>query len=224
MSRLSTLIELLHGVPQAALATLSASMPGYPFATAVPFALDSQHRPVLLISKLAEHSRNLAQDPKASLVVSQTLGKGEITRATLVGEMVPIEATPDWTARYLRYQPDAELFLQLGDFSFARMEVLRIQIIGGFAKATWLEGKAFLDVNPLRLDQESPLLDELGSLLSTHERLLGLDAYGADVMIHGTRQRLTFQPSPVLAEAIPKAFVNAIQRHRKSMATAGEGA
>lgn len=52
-SRLKILIDLLHAPGDIGLATLSAAVPGYPFATSVPFATDEHHRPLMLISRLA---------------------------------------------------------------------------------------------------------------------------------------------------------------------------
>jgi putative heme iron utilization protein len=54
-----------HGV----LATLSKRLGGAPFASVCPFITDHHARPVFLISGLAEHTRNLAADPRASLIV-----------------------------------------------------------------------------------------------------------------------------------------------------------
>ena len=118
-SRLAVLIDLLHRCPDGALATHSVAMPGYPFATALPFAIDQQHRPLFLISRLAEHTQNLAVHPRASLLVRIPLAAGEVARATVAGPVAPIDAEPLLVERYLRYQPDAERFLQLGDSVFS---------------------------------------------------------------------------------------------------------
>jgi putative heme iron utilization protein len=136
-SRLEILIDLLHGAGDAALATQSLSMPGFPFASAVPFATDERHRPLLLISRLAEHTQNLNADARASLLLSRPLGDGEMARVTLLGQVAPAEASQELVARYLRYHPEAERFLRLGDFAFHRLEPVRIRVIGGFAQAGW---------------------------------------------------------------------------------------
>ena len=54
-----------------ALQLLSAAMPGYPFVTLLPYALDGRGAPLFLISSLAEHTRNLQADPRASLLVAR---------------------------------------------------------------------------------------------------------------------------------------------------------
>lgn len=75
LSRLELLIDLLHSATDAALATHSTTIEGYPFATAVPFVADAHHRPVFLLSGLAEHTRNLAANPRASLMIMKSLGR-----------------------------------------------------------------------------------------------------------------------------------------------------
>ena len=156
-SRSENLIDLLHGCSDAALATHSLAVPGFPFVTALPFATDERHRPVFLISGLAEHTQNLAADARASLLVRRLLPAGEMVRATLVGHVRPIDAEPLLVARYLRYQPDAERFLQLGDFRFFRLEPVRARIVGGFAQAGWLAGDRLTDSPALPLNEEAEL-------------------------------------------------------------------
>jgi putative heme iron utilization protein len=64
-------LQLLHGQHYATLATHSGQLAGYPYATVLPYVLDEQHRPLLLISALAEHTRNLLADGRCSLSVLQ---------------------------------------------------------------------------------------------------------------------------------------------------------
>lgn len=201
--RLATLIDLLHRCPDGALATHSLAVPGYPFATALPFATDQQHRPVFLISRLAEHTQNLAADPRASLLVRIPLADGEMARATVVGPVAPIEAEPLLVGRYLRYQPEAERFLQFGDFRFFRMEPAQARIIGGFAQAGWLDGER-IGVSPrLTLPEERELLDALAAPAGA--TLLGVDSLGLDLRLGAQRLRLGFEAGPLAAADVAAA-------------------
>lgn len=202
LSRLELLIDLLHSSSESALATHSVQLPGYPFASAVPFVTDAQHRPVLLISSLAEHTRNLAAAPKASLMIVKPLGEGEMARVSLVGEIQPFDAEPLLVRRYLRYHPPAERFLQLGDFRFHRFEPLRVLTVGGFAQARWLEGERIHGAPHLSLDDEAALLEEISVPPESGARILGIDCYGLDLMAAGVRQRLRFASGPVTADAL----------------------
>jgi heme iron utilization protein len=200
-SRLKTLIDLLHAPGDIALATHSTAVAGFPYATEVAFATDEHHRPMLLISRLAEHTQNLLADTRASLLVARSLGEGEIARASLVGNVVEIEAPPLLVARYLRYHPEAERFLQLGDFRFFRLDPLRIRVVGGFAQAGWLEGKPLIEAPFISLEDEAHLIESANSHLPDGIELLGVDAYGVDYRIGGTRKRAVFKAGPVLVDA-----------------------
>ncbi len=86
-------LTLLHTCTHGTLATHSTTLPGYPFATAVPYVLDDRHRPILCISALAAHTKNLLADPRVSLSVVQP-GADEVqdtARLTLVADAVRIE-------------------------------------------------------------------------------------------------------------------------------------
>lgn len=195
--RLATLIDLLHRCPDGALATHSVAVPGYPFATALPFATDQQHRPLFLISRLAEHTQNLAADPRASLLVRIPLAEGEMARATVVGSVGPIETESLLVERYLRYQPEAERFLDFGDFRFFRMEPVQARIIGGFAQAGWLDGERIAVSPRLTLAEERAALDALRA--RDDVLLLGMDSLGLDISLSGERRRLAFGDQPLPA-------------------------
>ena len=55
--------ELLLKEYRGALSTLSKAMPGFPFGSVVPYCLDEQGRPLILISRIAQHTHNLQKDP-----------------------------------------------------------------------------------------------------------------------------------------------------------------
>jgi len=201
LSRLELTIELLHAVPEAALATHATALPGFPFASVVSFVADERHRPVFLISRLAEHTRNLATDARAGLVMAMRMGEGEIARVTLLGEARPIEANPLLTNRYLRHHPHAEYFLQLGDFAFYRLDPLRILAVGGFAQAGWIEGARLLDAPAMTLEEEAALLERHADELPSGWRLVGADFYGVNVLREGQLSRIRFPTGAVTREA-----------------------
>lgn len=201
LSRLELLIDLLHFVQEAALATHSTTLEGFPFASAVPFVPDEHHRPIILISGLAEHSRNLSTNHRASLMIAKTLGEGEMACVSLMGEVSPIDADPLLVARYLRYHPHAERFLQLGDFRFHRFEPAKVLTVGGFAKASWLEGSRLIEAPVISLAEEAELLALYEKEANATCQLRGVDAFGADVILDGGPARIRFSAGPVTKEA-----------------------
>ena len=201
LSRLRIVIELLHGSQMASLATHSLVVAGYPFASAIPFATDERHRPVFLLSRLAEHTQNLIADARASLLVHGLEQDGEFARATLVGTVRPFDADADLIARFIRYQPAAERFLQLGDFRFYRLEPAQIRVIGGFGQASWLEGEQLTSAASLTAEQEVSAIAALQGMLPAGAELVGLDCFGIDLRRAGVMQRVAFS-SASTAEAI----------------------
>ena len=76
---------------QGILSTLSLELAGYPFGSVVSFAPDRAGLPVLLISSIAEHTRNLQADPRCSLIVTEPGDDGQaLGRLTLVGDAEPV--------------------------------------------------------------------------------------------------------------------------------------
>jgi hypothetical protein len=205
-SRLKTVIELLHTAGELSLASHSVSITGYPFATSLNYITDEHHRPILLMSRLAEHTQCVLADSRAGAVVARTVGDGEIARASFVGDVVRIEPSPSLVERYLRYHPAAQRFLQLGDFHFYRFEPKRIRVVGGFAQAGWLDGKQLLDAPSIPLTDEANLINSRQPLLPDHVTLLGVDAYGVDYVQAGIRQRTVFNSGPVVGEVTAAAL------------------
>lgn len=125
---------LLTAVRHGALATL---LDGHPYASLVACAA-SRGAPLFLLSDLAEHTRNLARDPRASLLVVEEGGGDPLARAraTFVGRCVPA-AREEVEADYLCAHPEAAGYLELRDFRFWRLEVQAVRTIGGFGAMKW---------------------------------------------------------------------------------------
>ena len=70
-------LHLMHQASIGTLATHAREPHGFPYPTLLPFAPDARHRPVILVSRLAEHTGNLQGDPRAGFLVALT---GEIMR------------------------------------------------------------------------------------------------------------------------------------------------
>lgn len=211
-SRLKIVIELLHSPGELALATHSVTAEGFPYATSIHYAVDEHHRPVLLLSGLAEHTKCVLADPRAGIVVAHPLGDGEIARASLIGTVQPIDAGATLVSRYLRFNPAAERFLQFGDFRFHRFDPIRIRVVGGFAQAGWLDGKALMDAPHVSLDDEARILAKAQDACPSGMTLLGFDAYGVDFARDGIRARITFGAGPVPADALGAAFDRVLRR------------
>lgn len=187
---LAPVLNLLHSAQAATLATQSLQMPGYPYATVVPNVLDEQHRPILLISALAEHTKNLLTDAKVSISVTES-GISNVQdgqRLTLVGDAERFEPSPELIARYQRYVPAAEQYLAL-DFMFFRVVPKRLRYIGGVGKMGWVEVDTLASAPCLALTDEAALLAEAESITPRNVTLLGIDPFGIDYVADGFRDR-----------------------------------
>ena len=130
------------------LATNSKRMPGYPFASVTPYATDGAGRPVFLISRLAVHTKNLSEDPKASLLVFEAEAEQDpltSARMNLMGEVHPVPESDleDVRSRYLERHPESEQWLDFGDFGLYRLEVADVYFIGGFGEMGWVSKQDF---------------------------------------------------------------------------------
>jgi heme oxygenase (biliverdin-IX-beta and delta-forming) len=134
------------------LATLSRRHPGHPFASVMPYALDEQGRPLMLVSTMAMHTQNLAADARASLLVTQATAGDPLAagRVTIMGEARPVSAGERAEARtaYLARHANASYWVDFDDFGFWRIEPTDVYFVGGFGAMDWLSAAGYRDARP----------------------------------------------------------------------------
>jgi len=203
---IAPLIQLLHCAPAATLATLgtpSSSLAGYPYATVVPNVPGADHCPLLLISALAEHTKNLLADPRVSLSVVDPAGSDVQTasRFTLVGDAEHLPTNTVLAARYLRYLPEAAQYLQL-DFMFFRIVPRRVRFIAGVGQMGWFESAEWTQLPTLAAADEAAVLAALEPACAPTVELLGVDCFGIDYKYKGVRQRGSFAAGPASPDTL----------------------
>jgi putative heme iron utilization protein len=136
--------KLLREGLSGALATLMPDR-GDPYCSLVNVATAHDGSPLLLISTLAIHTKNLLADPRASLMLDERKA-GDPLEGARVMLMGRIAATDDATARrrYLSRHPEAEMFAGFPDFAIYRMDVERAHLVAGFGRIVDLAGKDLL--------------------------------------------------------------------------------
>lgn len=114
---------------------------GWPLASRVGVATDGDGAPLILVSGLSAHTRALAADPRASLLLGEP-AKGDPLahpRITLVCRAETLErgtrAHERAERRYLNRHPKASLYAGLGDFTMVRLAPERASLNGGFGRA-----------------------------------------------------------------------------------------
>jgi heme oxygenase (biliverdin-IX-beta and delta-forming) len=125
-------------IDRAALATLAAD--GAPYGSVVLVAPDERRRPLLLLSDLAEHTKNLKRDPRAALLFDGTSGLAEPLAGSRLTVMGRIAAAPEAAlAHYVARHPAAAAWTQMADFRLYRLEPARAHLVAGFGRIAWLE-------------------------------------------------------------------------------------
>ncbi len=136
----------------AALATLTAD--GDPWASLVTYGLLDDGSPVLCVSHLAEHGRNLLADGRASLMVTQPDGPPDplaAARVTLAGRAERVtDPGPLGAARaaHLASVPAAAIYVDFSDFSVWVLSVERVRWVGGYGRMDSAAGAAYAAARP----------------------------------------------------------------------------
>jgi putative heme iron utilization protein len=206
-----------------ALATLMAGS-GDPYCSLVNVASHPDGSPILLISALALHTRNIRGDARVSLMLDER-GDGdplEGSRVMLAGRVE--QAGGDEMAllrrRYLNAHPSSEAFVNFKDFSFFRIRPSGAHLVAGFGRIVDLTPEQVLtdisDAGPL-LEAEQGAIDHMNAdhrdamnLYAT--KLLGAEAAdwsctgcdpdGLDMQAGSTTLRLAFPQRIVTPAAL----------------------
>ncbi len=159
--RVRTLVTLTS---IATLSTICRRLPGYPFGSLMPYALDIEGRPVFLISNMAMHTQNLKAEPRASLFVGQ-IAEGDplgAARATVVGDVEAVSESEASAVRelYLARHDNSRSWVDFDDFGFYRLQPLDIYYVGGFGVMGWVSAE---DYQQAKID---PLADAAPGILA----------------------------------------------------------
>ncbi len=139
--------SLLRRSRQGALATLMAAG-GDPYCSLVNVASHPDGSPILLISRLALHTKNILGDARVSLMLDER-AKGD----PLEGARIMLAGRAEQAAegeleilrrRYLNAHPSAEVFVEFKDFSFFRIRPLAAHLVAGFGRIVDLRPEQFL--------------------------------------------------------------------------------
>jgi putative heme iron utilization protein len=141
---------LAAGRTTGSLGTLATDPAGYPYTSFVTYAL-AGGRAVFLISRLAEHTRNLLADERASLLVHETAKADPLAneRVTLLGRCQR-QPRSEATVRdaYLAVHPTAAYYVDFDDFDFWALSIEAVRYIGGYGRMSWVAADDFRSATP----------------------------------------------------------------------------
>lgn len=229
---------LLAAAGTGSLATIGAG--GFPFGSLVSHAVDPRGRPLLLLSDLAEHSRNLAADPRASLMAVER-GAGDplaLARVTVLGTVEELRGDERAAALpvYRAAQPGA-FYADFADFRLYRLEVSSVRYVGGFGRMSWVDAAEYTAAEPDPLRPHADRIiehmnDDHADALALFCRVLadrpgtaaaemvGVDRYGFAVLAadgpDGDRVavRLRFDAPTDTADGVRQAMIELLRRAR----------
>jgi heme oxygenase (biliverdin-IX-beta and delta-forming) len=195
-------------------AALATSLLGAPYASLVLVAADLDASPLLLLSNLAQHSRNIAADPRVSFRLDGP-------RLSLLGQAKAV-SDPGLLARFIAHHPSAALYAGFGDFRLYRIAVERGHLVAGFGRIEWIAREQLLFVGDTaaiaaaepellrRLNEAGEVpIDRLAQRALGLEgegwRIVGIDPEGIGLCRAAAMARLDFPqpastPEAVLAE------------------------
>ena len=131
------------------LCTLSRRLAGFPFGSIAPYALMATGEPILLISDLAEHTKNVRADARVSFMIQDSHARDQQAnaRATLMGYAMPVSEpfVEDARQRYLQAVPNAAGYFSMHDFALFKVHVLQVRYIGGFGNIFWINGDELIE-------------------------------------------------------------------------------
>jgi putative heme iron utilization protein len=126
--------KLLREGRSAALATLMPAS-GDPYCSLVNVATAADGAPLLLISRLAVHTKNILADPRVSVMIDERKAGDPLqgARIMLMGTTATTD-DPEARRRYLDRQPEAEMFAGFADFAFYRVALKAAHLVAGFGR------------------------------------------------------------------------------------------
>jgi len=212
--------------PFGVLSTISLDVAGYPFGSIVPYCVDEVCQPLIYISHIAQHTKNVVADPRVSLtVMERNVNSDDVQahgRVTCIANARPIaDHESEVRERYFRYFPSARQYEQTHDFSFFRLEVVRVRFIGGFGEIYWVEPDEFLTQNPFSFQQELQIIEHMNKDHADALRhyangmssvMTGVDAEGFDLLVAGKKLRLQFDAPVQDMEQVRQALIAMAKR------------
>ncbi|MDQ3184913.1 MAG: DUF2470 domain-containing protein [Pseudomonadota bacterium] len=221
--------QMLRAHHYGVLCTLSRKFNGHPFGSIAPYLVDHDGSLLILVSTLAEHTKNIKYDCRVSLIThdQNNLDIQSQGRVTVVGEARPVMDKHQLGPRYLRHFPEAKNYLNMDDFSFYRLIPQVLRYIGGFGKIHWVTESTYLVPPYPLIEQEADVVEHMNSnhrdtmrrycehiyqLEALDVEMLSIDCDGFDVRADGRNLRFNFERMVLDAQQARHALVKMAQK------------
>lgn len=157
-----------HAGTLATLCRAELPLAGYPVPSVVPFVLDDDFRPVILIADIAEHTHNALADPRASLFIRAGDDRGNVQtqwRIGMIGDLLPVPEAEvaEMAARYGRYFPESRDYHRTHGFRYFRLHTKKYRVIMGFGAIRWLKAEAVYEKSAFAEAAKAPVLAHMNA-------------------------------------------------------------
>ena len=226
--------HLIRAAAKGSLATVMRESDGAPYASLAATATDPAGAPLLLLSDLADHTKNLKADNRVSLLLNSDEQHEDPmagARLTLQGRLIPTDGDAAHR-RYLARHAGASLYIDFADFNLYRLVVDKAHLVAGFGRIHWIDG-ATLSIEPpsALTDAEADIVAHMNEdhsdavhLYATRLlgrggdqwRMTGVDAEGADLRCENEIARLTFERPVSNSTDVRKEMVRLVNKARST--------
>lgn len=202
--------KVYHSSDFGILSTISKRLDGIPFGSVVPYSFNELNEPVILVASIAEHTKNIITDSKASITIVQD-SRGDVQangRITVAGNMMKVD-DDQVRDKYHRFFPQSISYDTVHNFSFYELKTTAIRFIGGFGNINWIDPKDVFEMNPFFKEGEKRIVDHMNGdhkqdLIAYHKyfnqlessdddiSMVGIDSYGFDVVANNKKFRFAF--------------------------------
>ena len=203
--------EFVRSQRMGVLSTVSVAVEGYPFGSVTPYVVDADGYLVILISTLAQHTKNVGADSRCSLTLLDNSADDPQAGARLTwianARQLSGEASERAHARYLRFFPASAAFHKTHDFSYYGLFPVRHRFIGGFGDINWVEPEGLVLTNPLA-ESEAGILQHMNAdhqtalkhycqnvfgVEASSVQMVGVDGDGFDLLADEKLLRFRFE-------------------------------
>ena len=225
---------LLRSVALGTLATVMRGGEGAPYASLASVATDHDGSPILLISDLADHTKNVKEDDRVSLLLNGSEGHDDPlagARLTLQGRLTRKD-DPELRRRYLSRHPASAFYADFGDFGFYHFGIEKAHLVAGFGRIAWIDGGDLLvspsdalaasdadvvaHMNEDHLDAIQLYANRLLGLEGDDWLMTGIDVEGADLRRGNQVARLTFDNIVNNSTDVRNELVSLVNKSRAS--------
>ncbi len=157
--------QLLRQQELAVLSTHSKSTPDYPFGSVTTYITTVNGEPIFYISNLAQHTRNILQNPKMCLTVFEgnQNDPNAGARLSIMGDAILVDDTKleQVKQRFFTLYPDSRDYQKMHDFNFYQLKTHRVRYIGGFGDINWISQQDWNLKDPEWLSSEQDMVTHM---------------------------------------------------------------